>query len=618
MNNTDENRNLMILLLISLVALFGYQYFVVGPQEKSRAAHQAQLAAASSSAVAAGLPTGSSNVTRAQALAQSPRVPIDTPSLKGSIALKGALIDDLYMVKYHATVDPRSGPVELLRPSGTDHGYYVESGFNTQNLPGAPTASSLWTLASGSVLAPGKPVVLTYDTGSGLKFTRTLNIDADYMITEDDQVSNTAPAAISFAPYSRVVRNDIPQDLLRGAYVHEGTIAAFSTGTDPKTGLGAHFNRTSKHYKDLVKDKNPPKGTSVGGWFGITDRYWMAAVIPDQHATVNYATFANNSGLVPQFQAGYASASTITIAPGQTWHGQSHIFTGVKLDSLLHTYMKTYGLPQFNYAIDWGSLNFITIPFYLLLTWLYKFAGNFGVAILLLTVIVKVVFYPLAHNSYVTMTKMKHVQQRLQPKLDAIKKRFPDDLQKQQEATMQLYQEEKVNPMAGLGGCLPMLLQLPVFWSLYKVLLLDIDLRHAPFFGYIRDLSAPDPVTIVNLFGLLPFNPATVPLIGGFLDGPLHVGPVAILYGASMWLSQQMNPSAAGIDPMQRRMLMFMPLAMVFFFSQLAIGVMIYYLWSNILTMFQQYLIMRHLKVDNPIDDLIARFSGKGAKKTAA
>jgi YidC/Oxa1 family membrane protein insertase len=618
MNNTDENRNLMIFLLISLVALFGYQYFVVGQQEKARAAHQAQLAAASSSAVAAGLPTGSSTVTRAQALAQSPRVPIDTPSLKGSIALKGALIDDLYMVKYHTTVDPRSGPVELLRPAGTDHGYYVESGFNTQNLPGAPTANSLWTLAAGTVLAPGKPVVLTYDTGSGLKFTRTLSIDADYMITEDDQVSNTAPGAISFAPYSRVVRNDIPQDLLRGAYVHEGTMATYSTGTDPKTGAGTNYNSKSVHYKDLVKSKTPPKGTSVGGWFGITDRYWMAAVIPDQHATVNYTTFADNSGLVPQFQAGYASANTITIAPGQAWHSQSHIFAGAKLDSLLHAYMKQYNLPRFNWALDWGTLSFITIPFFLLLTWLYKMVGNFGVAILLLTVIVKVVFYPLAHNSYVTMTKMKHVQQRLQPKLDAIKKRFPDDLQKQQEATMQLYQEEKVNPMAGLGGCLPMLLQLPVFWSLYKVLLLDIDLRHAPFFGYIRDLSAPDPLTIVNLFGLLPFNPATVPLIGGFLDGPLHVGPVAILYGASMWLSQQMNPSATGIDPMQRRMLMFMPLAMVFFFSQLAIGVMIYYLWSNILTMFQQYLIMRHLKVENPIDDLIGRLSGKGPKKTAA
>jgi YidC/Oxa1 family membrane protein insertase len=618
MNNTDDNRNLMMFLLVGLVAMFAYQYFVLTPQQKIREAHQAQMAASSSSAVAAGLPVGTTSVTRAQALATSPRVPIDTPSLKGSIALKGALLDDLYMVKYHQTVDPKSGPVELLRPAGTDHGYYVESGFNTQNLPNAPTANSLWTLASGTVLSPGKPVVLTYDTGAGLKFTRKLSIDNDYMITEDDQVANTGTTAISFAPYARAVRDDLPLNPAKGGYVHEGTMATFSTATDAKTGAGTNYRTLSKHYKDLVKDKNPPKGASIGGWFAITDKYWMAAVIPDQHEAVNYTTFANNAGLVPQFQAGYASASTVAVAPGHSWSSQSHIFAGVKLDSLLHAYMKTYNLPRFNYAIDWGSLNVITIPFYWLLSWFYKTVGNFGIAILLLTIVVKVIFYPLAHNSYVTMTKMKHVQQHLQPKLDAIKQRFPDDMAKQQEATMALYAEEKVNPMAGLGGCLPMLLQIPVFICLLKVLQLDIDLRHAPFFGYITDLSAPDPLSIINLFNLLPFNPDTVPLLGGIFATTLHVGPVAILYGASMWLSQQMNPSATGIDPMQKRMLAFMPVMMVFFFSSLAIGIMIYYLWSNILTMFQQYLIMRHLKVDNPIDQIIRSVGDMIGKKKAA
>ena len=618
MNNTDDNRNLMFFMAICVVVLLGYQFFIIGPQEKTRAARQAQLAASSSAAVAAGLPVGSSTITRDQALAQSPRVPIDTPSLKGSISLKGALLDDLYLVKYHTTVAPKSPYVELFRPAGTDHGYYVESGFDGQNLPGAPTASTLWTLASGTVLAPGKPVVLTYDTGAGLKFTRTLSIDNDYMITEDDQVTNTAPTAITFAPYARVVRDDIPVTAAKGGYTLEGTMATYSTVTDPKTGAGTHYNTLSKHYKELAKDKDPPKGTSIGGWYAITDKYWMAAVIPDQHLAVNYATTANNAGLVPQFSALYQSQNWVKVAPGQTWHGQSHIFAGAKLDALLHTYMKTYDLPRFNWALDWGHLSFITIPFYLLLTQLYKMVGNFGIAILLLTVIVKVVFYPLAHNSYVTMTKMKHVQQHLAPKLDAIKKRFPDDMAKQQEATMALYQEEKVNPMAGLGGCLPMLLQLPVFICLLKVLQLDIDLYHAPFFGYVHDLSAPDPLTIMNLFKLLPYDPATVPLIGGFLNTTLHIGPVAILYGASMWLSQQMNPSATGIDPMQKRMLAFMPLMMVFFFSSLAIGIMIYYLWSNILTMFQQYLIMRHLKVDNPIDDIIGKLTGKSKKKLAA
>ena len=618
MNNTDDNRNLMMFLMVALIVMFGYQYFIGSKQDKARAAHQAQMAAASSSALAAGLPVGNPNVTRDQALAQSPRVPIETPSLKGSISLKGALLDDLYMVKYHTTVDPKSPSVELLRPAATDHGYYVESGYDAQNLPGAPTAGSIWTLTSGTVLSPGKPVVLTYNTGAGLTFTRTLSIDNDYMVTQDDQVTNTAATPVSFAPYARVVRDDIPLTAAKGGYTLEGTMATYSTATDAKTGAGTNYNSVSKHYKELAKDKNPPKGTSIGGWYAITDKYWMAAVIPDQHEAVNYTTAASNAGLVPQFSALYQAQTWVKVAPGQTWHGQSHIFVGAKLDSLLHTYMKTYNLPRFNWALDWGHLSFITIPFYLLLTWLYKLVGNFGIAILLLTVIVKVVFYPLAHNSYVTMTKMKHVQQHLAPKLDAIKKRYADDMQKQQEATMALYQEEKVNPMAGLGGCLPMLLQLPVFICLLKVLQLDIDLYHAPFFGWINDLSNPDPLSIINLFGLLPFDPATVPLIGGILNTTLHIGPVAILYGASMWLSQQMNPSATGIDPMQKRMLAFMPLMMVFFFSSLAIGIMIYYLWSNILTMFQQYLIMRHLKVDNPIDDIIGRLTGKTKKNLAA
>lgn len=613
MNNTDDNRNLMYFLLVSVVVLLGYQFFLYPHQKQAALAK----AAAASSSAALSLPGGPTSLSREQALALSPRVRIDTPSLKGSIALKGAVIDDLYLVKYHTTVDPKSAPVELLRPVNADHGYYVVSGFNTQNVPNAPTADSMWALTSGDVLSPGKPIVLTYDTGAGLKFTRMLSIDADYMITEDDQVTNSGTTPISFAPYAAVVRDDYPLESAKTSYVHEGTIATYSANATPKIGNSADYRTVSVHYHDLVKKKDPPAGDSVGGWFGITDRYWMAAVIPDQHEAVRYKTLANVSGAIPVFNAGYAATNAVMVAPGQTWHDASHIFVGAKLDQMLHAYMMALSLPRLDWSLDWGMLSFITGPFFLLLSWLYKMVGNFGVAILCLTVIVKVVFYPLAHNSYVTMTKMKHVQQRLQPKLDAIKQRFPDDMQKQQEATMALYQEEKVNPMAGLGGCLPMLLQLPVFICLVKVLQMDIDLRHAPFFGYIHDLSAPDPKTIINLFGLLPFDPGAVPLIGGFLNGPLHIGPAAIIYGASMWLSQQMNPTATGIDPMQKRMLAFMPLMMVFFFSQLAIGLMVYYIWSNALTMFQQYLIMRHLKVDNPIDQIIRRLTGKPDKQAA-
>ncbi|HVZ30584.1 MAG TPA: membrane protein insertase YidC [Asticcacaulis sp.] len=608
MNNSDDTRNLLSFLAVAMIALVLYQIFYVDPRAKK--AHEAQLAAAaaSSSAAAVGLPTGPANLTREQALAQSPRVPIDTPSLKGSIALKGALLDDLYLTKYHSEVAPKSPNVELLRPAGAQGAYYIDSGISAQNLPGAPNNSTLWTLASGSVLSPGKPIVLTYDTGAGLKFTRTLSIDDNYMITEQDQVANTSAQPAAFAPYAQVLRyGALPN--ANHSNVHEGSIVTY---TDKP---GEYVTHQSK-YHDLTAGKQFQEGDSTGGWYALTDKYWMTAVIPDQKLAVKYAAKNNADKTNPVFTTRYIASNWVNVAPGQTWTGQTRIFAGAKQDEMMRAYGKTLGIPHFERSLDWGLLGFLTYPFFLLLSWLFKMVGNYGVAILCLTVIIRAAFYPLAHRAQVQMVKMKHVQQHLQPKLDAIKKRFPDDMQKQQEATMQLYQQEKVNPMAGLGGCLPMLLTIPVFFCLAKVLQMDIGLRHAPFFGWITDLSAADPLSIVNLFGLLPFTPANVPLIGGVLATWLHIGPVAILYGASMWASQQMTPMT-GIDPTQKQMMAFMPLIMVFFFTQLPIGLMIYYLWSNTLTMAQSYIIYRQLKVDNPVDQWIAKLSGKSEKKAA-
>jgi len=612
MNNNDNNKNMIFFLIASMVLLAAYQFFILAPQQKKQMAAQQAAAAASSSAVAAGLPAPGQTVvlTRPQALAQSPRVAVDTPSLKGSIALKGGVIDDLALVKYHDTVDPKSPLVQLLNPRGAADAYYAEAGYFGQNIPNLPGAEAQWTLVSGSALSPGKPVTLAYDNGAGLKFQRTYAIDDNYMITVTDSVANTGAQAATLQPYASVTRVGMPADAGRGGYVLEGTMATVSK--DPASGK-AGYHSQSKHYKDLLKDKNPPQGNSVGGWYAITDKYWMTSVIPNQTQPVSYqATATTLPDKTPVFRTGYID-NAVTVAPGQSWTTQSHVFAGAKLHDQLNAYEKTLGLPRFGYALDWGHLDWLTIPFYLLLVQLYKWIGNFGFAILALTVVIKVLFYPLAHRSYVSMMKMKHVQQHLQPKLDAIKKRYADDPQKQQEATMQLYQEEKVNPMAGLSGCLPMLLQLPVFICLVKVLQMSIELRHAPFIFWIKDLSAPDPLTIVNLFGLFHFDPAHVPLIGGFLNGPLHIGPVAILYGASMWLSQQMTPTT-GMDPNQRVMMAFMPLIMVFFFSQLAIGLMVYYFWNNILTILQQYSIMRRLKVENPVDNFLARLT---QKKTA-
>ncbi len=623
MNDNPDNRNTIYMMIAMMVLLFAYQIFWVdSPQHKAQRAAAAAAAAAASSSSAAALASGqpvAGSMTPEQARARSARVPIDTPSLKGSIALTGALFDDLYLVKYRETTEANSSMVELLRPAGADHAYYEESGFQGANLPNLPNGTTPWVLVSGTALSVGKPVVLGYDNGAGLQFRRTISIDADYMITVQDTVTNSGPQAATLTPYAYVYRVDMPVTAGKSGYIQEGGIATFANTS--RAFLTGKYQTQAPRYKAMADDakknnKVSQKGSSTGGWFAINDKYWMAAVIPDQKAVVNFDVGATQRDGKLIFLSGYTDANVL-IAPGQTWTGNSRLFAGAKLDTQLRAYEKTLGIPRFHNAMDWGVLEWIAYPFYLLLTWLFGVVKNYGLAILCLTVIVKAVFYPLAHRSYEQMTKMKHVQQRLQPKLDAIKKRFPDDPQKQQEATMQLYQDEKVNPMAGLGGCLPMLLQLPVFILLVKVLQLDINLYHAPFFGWIKDLSAPDPLSITTLFGVFKYNPATVPLIGGILNGPLHIGPVAILYGASMWASQQMTPMG-GIDPAQKKMMAFMPLMMVFFFSQLAIGLMIYYFWSNILTMAQQYSIMRRLKVDNPIDDLIAKLTGKSDKKKAA
>ncbi len=592
MNDTGNNKNMIFFLISCMVLLFGYQYFILKPQQEQARKAQAAAAAASSSSMAAGLLPSAVHLTRNQALAQSPRVTIDTPSVKGSIALKGALIDDLYLTRYKETTKPNSPNVELLSPAGTDNAFYVDSGFSAQNLPNAPGVNSVWTLASGSVLSVGKPVVLTYDNGAGLKFTRTLSIDENYMITEADQVANGGTQPVTLAPYAQVVRYGIPAYATHDAYVHEGAIATF---TDKP---GQYITKQSR-YRDLADGKKTLSSSTTGGWFGITDKYWMTAVIPDQKLDAKFTVQNRGDKQKPVFTTGYMASNAVVIQPGQTWSTQSHVFAGAKPDALMQAYAKSLKLPRFENALDWGSLGFITYPFFLLLSWLYKMVGNYGLAILCLTVIVKLAFYPLAHRSYEQMTKMKHVQQRLQPKLDAIKKRFPDDMQKQQEATMQLYQEEKVNPLA---GCLPILVQIPVFYGLYKVLMVTIEMRHQPFVLWIKDLSAPDPAHLLNLFGLLDFEPPAF----------LGIGVLALLLGVSMWLQFKLNPQP--MDDAQKQVFALMPWIMMFIMAPFAAGLLIYWITSNFLTIAQQAWLYRQYPVD-PVPASAAVVTASAKKK---
>lgn len=600
----DDNRNMFIFLALSMAILFGYSYFVQGPQmEKERAA---QAAKAKQAGVAAPVETPEAlyvagKLKREDALKQTPRVKIDTPSLQGSLSLVGARVDDLYMTRYKETLKPGSGNVELFRPQGAEHAYYAESGWNGQNVAGLPNGGSVWSVQEGTVLGVGKDVVLSFDGGAGLQFLRRLSIDKDYMITVTDTVINSTAAPVTLAPYANIIRQGVPPLLGKNMILHEGGIAAFSKDAEKKTYL---FRELKFHDWEKPKKANT-KADSTGGWVGLTDKYWLAAVIPDQNARVHAAMKATDQTPADEkdfnflYQAGYV-ADPIIVQPGKPAQITYRMFTGAKQASLLKAYEEQYNIPTFDKAIDWGNFWFLTRPMFVVLDYLYKFLGNFGLAILGLTVLVKLIFFPLAHKAYESMTKMK----MLQPKVEELKKKHEGNAQQIQIEMMNLYQKEKVNPMS---GCLPIFVQIPVFYALYKVLFVTLEMRHAPFYGWIRDLSDKDPTTMFNLFGLIPYDPATVPFIGSLLGGPLHVGVLPILYGLSMWLSQSMNPPMP--DPVQRRIFAFMPLVFTFVMAPFAAGLLIYWVWNNILTVAQQYMLMRQMGVENPIDTMLGKLA---------
>lgn len=589
----DNTRNTIIFFVCAALLLMVYQFFVIAPQDKARQDAAAVVAAAQPTPTPGlAAPQAPQAMTREAAIGASPRVPIATPALKGSLSLRGAQIDDLYLVGYRETLAKNAPPVELLRPEGAPFAWFADLGWTGANVPGLPDRQTLWTLTQGSVLSPNQPVTLTYANGQGLIFTRVISVDDKYMFTVKDTVTNAGGAPITLAPYGSIQRQGLPEGLGRNSVVHEG-------GTGWLEG-----KRRPIKYKKWEKDGGGPEYTSTGGWIGITDHYWLAALIPAQTEQIEGRFRVTKTPALNIFDANFVGQAR-AIPVGHQVSSTVHVFAGAKQEPVLKGYQDSLGAAHLDEAIDWGMLWFITRPIYLFLAYIFQHVGNFGVAILMLTVVVRVVFFPLANKQYESMTKMKKVQ----PAMEELKKKFKDDPAKQQQELMALYQREKVNPLA---GCLPIFLQIPVFFALFKVLQISIDMRHAPFVGWIQDLSARDPTTIFNLFGLIPWDPATAPMVGAFLGASLHIGVLPILYGITTWLTTSMSPPAP--DPMQQRIFQLMPLLFTFIMAQFAIGLLVYYTWSNILTAMQQYVIMRRFKVDNPIDQLIARLRGKTAE----
>ncbi|MBN8965127.1 MAG: membrane protein insertase YidC, partial [Rhizobiales bacterium] len=527
-------------------------------------------------------------LTREAALAASPRITIDTPSVKGSIALKGGRIDDLSLVKYRETVDPKSPAIVLLSPSGSADPFYAEFGWvnGAGGSVKVPTADTVWQQQGSGSLGVDKPVTLTFDNGEGLTFKRTIAVDDKYLFTLKDEVTNSGSAPATLYPYALVSRHGIPHTL--GYYIlHEGLVGVLNDKLEEVT------------YK-TIEDKKTMTFDTTNSWLGITDKYWAAALIPETDARLKASFTFRDDKDVKKFQTDYLLDAK-TVAPGATATASARLFAGAKEVATVDGYDKGLALNKFDRLIDWGWFYFITKPMFKLIDLLYHWVGNFGLAILLVTVMIKLVFFPLANKSYASMAKMKAVQ----PQMQALRERYPDDKMKQQQELMELYKKEKINPIA---GCLPMVIQIPVFFSLYKVLFITIEMRHAPFFGWIHDLSAPDPTNIFNLFGLIPFDPTLVPVIGHFL----HLGIWPVIMGITMWAQMKMNPTPP--DPTQKMIFDWMPVIFTFMLSSFAAGLVIYWAWNNLLSVLQQGAIMRKNGVKIELFDNIKAMFGKKSK----
>jgi len=586
----QNNRNTIIFVVCFAVFLFAYQAFVLEPQAKRRQAEQAaHKPAATAQLDRAGVALPQREVSRQEAAAASPRLPIANPALSGSISLRGARIDDLFLTDYRETMSKNSPPVELLRPEGAKYAWFVDFGWAGANVPGLPGPDTVWTAAQGSKLAPGAPVVLTYNNGAGLTFTRRIELDDRYMFTVTDTVANATAAPVTLAPYGSVQRQGVPPELGKNTIVHEGAVGW----------LGKDLRLLK--YAKWAKEDAPEIFPSVGGWTGITDKYWLAALIPPQNEAIQGQYRVTRAGDTAIFESNYTGQARAVPAGGQVSE-TTRLFAGAKTVPVLRKYQESLKISNFDNVVDWGMFRLITRPIFDFLAYIYGHIGNFGVSILVLTVVVRLVFFPLANKQYESLTKMK----KIQPQMDELRKKYKDDAPKQQQELMELYKREKINPVA---GCLPLLFQIPVFFALYKVLNVTIEMRHAPFYGWIKDLSARDPTTIWNLFGAIPWDPSHAPLVGGLLDTSLHLGVLPLAYGVTMWLSMAMSPPAG--DPVQQKIMQFMPLMFTFIMAHFAVGLLIYWTWSNVLTILQQYVIMRRFAVDNPIDRIIGKLTGK-------
>jgi len=580
----QENRNFILAIVLTIVILFGWEYFYSAPIRTTDNQAVTDQAAVGVNNEIAGVPemgTGQTEVgggipgmaapvvkevfsSRSEVINARDNIVIDSPRLSGSISLKGLRFDDISLKDYRETVDPNSENVKVLNPSEAFSAYFADFGWIGDGKK--PDNSSIWS-ANKTTLTPEEGIIFTWDNGEGLIFTREISLDKDYMFTVKQRVDNNSADTLAMATYGRIYREGGEG---QGLFIlHEGPLRVGDEGKEEIT------------FADLEDEIYEKDEVTEGGWVGITDKNWLVALVPNQveNFTTNVSRTQQNGGI--QFHVNFAT-NGVSLQPGGSIEKTSQFFAGAKEVDLLDQYTEIDGIKMFDYAIDWGWFHFITKPIYIGLSFFYGIVGNFGIAILLLTVVIKGMLFPMANKQYESMGRMK----KLQPKMQKLKEQYGDDKARMQQETMKMYKEEKVNPLA---SCLPIFIQIPIFFSLYKVLYVTIDMRHAPFFGWIRDLSAPDPMLVTNLFGLIPWEPT----------GFLAIGILPVFMGVTMFLQQKLNPPMA--DPMQQKIFAFMPIMFTFILAGFSVGLVIYWTWNNILTICQQWFIMR--RVEAKMDD---------------
>ncbi|QGX97124.1 membrane protein insertase YidC [Roseovarius faecimaris] len=580
----DQNKNLILATALSFLVILIWFVVFPPPEPTPQDVSATEATAESNDPAVATTPTAADGTTEAtpaqtaeaDAAPDAPRVAIDTPRLQGTISLQGGRIDELSLKNYRETLEPGSDIVTLLSPVGSETPYYAlygwapGNGLTHEQVPGANT---IWSVESGKSLSPETPVTLAWDNGAGLTFRREISVDDRYMFSVTQTVENTGGAPVSLAPYGILARHGVPQDMKNFFILHEGLIAM-------------HDGELSEVDYDDVADYefNPREGAQAqvvqvaeNGWTGFTDHYWMTTLIPEPGSAFKAVKKFDPRRNIYQTET---VLPTQTVAPGETISADTRLFAGAKEWEAIRHYQNEEGVERFLDSIDWGWFFFLTKPIFAVLHWLNALIGNMGWAIIGLTLLIKALLLPLAYKSYVSMAKMKE----LQPQMEAIKERVGDDRQKMQQEMMALYKKEKVNPAS---GCLPILLQIPIFFSLYKVIFVTLELRHAPWIGWIKDLSAPDPSSIFNFWGILPW---AAPETGSILH-LLFIGIMPLVLGISMWLQQKLNP--APTDPTQKMILAWMPWVFMFMLGSFASGLVLYWIANNTITFIQQYLIMR-------------------------